>query len=165
MAKEVIMSKEKFQELQERLEYLEKTKRSEITEAIKEARALGDLSENAEYDAAKNEEAQVAAEIAQIKEQLNNATIIDTDQISTKSVAVGCFVQIVEVETRGGKVEEVDEPEEIKLVGTMESDAANGKISNDSPLGRALVGRKKGEVFTVVTPGGKLEYKVLSIRV
>ena len=166
MANEVIMSQEKFDELQQRLDYLEKVKRAEITEAIKEARALGDLSENAEYDAAKNEEAAVAGEIAQIKFQLNNAKIIEIDQINTKTVVVGCTVEIVEVETdAAGKIVEIDDPEELKIVGTLEANAADGRISNESPLGRALLGRRKGEVFTMVAPGGKFEYKVLSVRV
>ena len=166
MANEVIMSQEKFDELRNRLDYLEKVKRAEITEAIKEARALGDLSENAEYDAAKNEEAAVAGEIAQIKYQLNNAKIIEIDQLNTKTVVVGCTVEIVEVETDStGKVVEADDPEEIKIVGTLEANAAEGRISNESPLGRALIGRRKGEIFTMVAPGGKFEYKVLSVKV
>lgn len=156
MADTLLLTKQGIQELEERLDYLERVRRLEIAEDIKEARALGDLSENAEYDAAKDEQAAIESEIVELKYKLAHAVVIDEDKISTKTVSVGCLVKLLDI----AENEEI----EYRIVGTTEADIANNKISNESPIGRAVIGKKKNEVFTVSAPMGKCEYKVLAIK-
>ena len=145
MADEVILTKEGKEELEKRLEFLKVTKRAEITERIKTAREFGDLSENAEYDAAKNEQAMIEGEIVEIEEKLKHAVIIK-DGAKKGVVSLGSKVDILDEETK--------EVSTYEIVGTTEADVENSRISNESPIGNALLGRKAGETVTVVVPIG-----------
>ncbi|MDY2879461.1 MAG: transcription elongation factor GreA [Candidatus Borkfalkiaceae bacterium] len=155
MSEKVILTEEGYQELEKRLEYLKFTKRPEITERIKIARDFGDLSENAEYDAAKNEQARIEGEIIEIEAQLKSAEIIKSSDIKKGVVSVGTKV----------KVYDEDEGEETvyEIVGTTEADISVNRISNVSPMGKALVGRKVGE--TVVVKAPTCEYKVRILEI
>lgn len=153
MAEEVLLTKEGKEELEKRLEYLKLTKRAEITERIKVAREFGDLSENAEYDAAKNEQAMCEGEILEIEEKLKYAKVFD-------GVAKKGTVSL------GSKVDFVDEDGEsytYEIVGTTEADVDQGRISNESPIGNALLGRKAGESVKVAVPNGIFEITVKKV--
>lgn len=145
MAEEVILTKEGKEELEKRLEYLKLTKRAEITERIKTAREFGDLSENAEYDAAKNEQAMIEGEIQEIENKLKYAVIIK-DGAKKGIVSLGSKVDLIEEESK--------ELMTYEIVGTTEADVEMGRISNESPIGNALLGRKAGETINVIVPGG-----------
>ena len=151
MAEEVILTKEGLEELEKRLEYLKVQKRAEITERIKVAREFGDLSENAEYDAAKNEQAMIEGEILENEEKLKHAVVIKGAKKGTVSLG-----SKVEVYDRG-----YDENCVYEIVGTTEADLDAGRISNESPIGNALLGRKAGDVVEVAVPEGTA---VLEIR-
>ena len=138
------------------LEELKVVRRQEIAQKIKEARAQGDLSENAEYDAAKDEQRDIEARIEELEAILKNVEVIDEDEVNTESISVGCRVKIKDMEQ---KLEL-----EYKIVGSSEANSLKNKISNESPVGKALIGRKKGETVAVETPGGTIKYKVLSIE-
>lgn len=144
MAEEVILTKEGKEELEKRLEYLKVTKRAEITERIKTAREFGDLSENAEYDAAKNEQAMIEGEILEIENKLKFAVIIK-DTAKKGTVSLGSKVDFVDADGEAYTYE---------IVGTTEADVELGRISNESPVGNALLGRKAGDVVNVVAPSG-----------
>ena len=128
-----------------------------MSEKIKLAREYGDLSENAEYDAAKNEQAFMEQEIKEIAEKLRNAEIIDESNLDSKTVSIGSIVKLQDME--------LDEKVEIKIVGSSEADIMNNKISNESPIGQSLIGKKKGAVVDVNTPSGVLKYKIISISI
>ncbi|HKL93976.1 MAG TPA: transcription elongation factor GreA [Clostridia bacterium] len=154
--KEVFLTKEGFEELKTKLDYLMSEKRKEIAEKIKIAREFGDISENAEYDAAKEEQVFVEQEIKEIDDKLLHAVIID-DQLSKKVVSIGSTVKVLDVE--------FNDEMEFRIVGTTEANSVDNKISNVSPLGVALIGRKKNDIIHVVTPnGGTVEYKIISIQ-
>ena len=144
MAEEVILTKEGKEELEKRLEYLKVEKRAEITERIKTAREFGDLSENAEYDAAKNEQAMIEGEIVEIEEKLKRAVIIK-DNVKKDKVSLGSKVDFVD---------EDGEEYTYSIVGTTEADAEQGRISNESPIGNALLEKKAGDVIKVAVPAG-----------
>ena len=144
MAEEVILTKEGKEELEKRLEYLKLTKRAEITERIKTAREFGDLSENAEYDAAKNEQAMIEGEILEIEAKLKYAVIIK-DGIKKGAVSLGSKVEFVD---------EDGEVSEYEIVGTTEADVEQNRISNESPIGKALLGQKAGDKVVVEAPAG-----------
>ena len=154
MADEVILTSDGKKALEERLELLKVTVRREVAEKIKVAREFGDISENAEYDAAKEEQAMIEGEIQEIEAKLSKARIID-DRVDTAVISVGNTVKLLDVETNT----EI----EYKIVGTAEADYAAKKLSNESPVGRALLGRKKGEVVQVAAPKGSFKIKVLKI--
>ena len=145
MAEEVILTKEGKEELEKRLEYLKLVKRAEITERIKTAREFGDLSENAEYDAAKNEQAMIEGEILEIENKLKYAVIIK-DGAKKGTVSLGSKVDFVDDDT--------NEAFTYEIVGTTEADVEAGRISNESPIGNALLGRKAGDNIKVVVPAG-----------
>jgi transcription elongation factor GreA len=145
MAEEVILTKEGKEELEKRLEYLKVEKRAEITERIKTAREFGDLSENAEYDAAKNEQAMIEGEILEIENKLKHAVIIK-DGVKKGTVSLGSKVDIIDEETK--------EVFTYEIVGTTEADVELGRISNESPVGNALLGHKAGDTINVVVPVG-----------
>ena len=145
MAEEVILTKEGKEELEKRLEYLKVTKRAEITERIKVAREFGDLSENAEYDAAKNEQAMIEGEILEIENKLKYAVIIK-DGAKKGTVSLGSKVDFVDEETK--------ELLTYEIVGTTEADVEQGRISNESPIGNALLGHKAGDTINVSVPAG-----------
>ena len=154
--KEILMTYEGLKKLEEELEYLKTTKRIEIAERIKIAIGFGDLSENSEYDEAKNEQAQVEMRIIDLENTLRNVKIIDEDEIDNKIVQVGNKVKIFDME--------FDEEVEYTIVGPTEVDLAENKISNESPIGAALLGKKKNDVAeAVLNNGSVLKFKVLKI--
>ncbi len=155
--KEVILTKEGLQKLEEELNYLKSTRRKEIAEKIKVARGFGDLSENAEYDEAKNEQAQNEDRIIKLEHMLRNAQMIDESTISKDKVSIGLKVKLHDIE--------FDEEVEYTIVGSAEADPIKGLISNVSPVGSALLGCKKGEKISVNAPGGIVEYKIIDIIV
>ena len=146
MAEEVILTKEGKEELEKRLEYLKVEKRAEITERIKTAREFGDLSENAEYDAAKNEQAMIEGEILEIENKLKYAVIIKDSAVKKGMVSLGSKVDFID--------EETGELLTYEIVGTTEADVESGRISNESPVGNALLGRKAGDKVSVKVPMG-----------
>ena len=154
--KELILTYEGLKKLEEELEYLKTTKKMEVAERIKEARGFGDLSENSEYDAAKNEQAEVEARIITIENMLRVAKVVSDDDVDIKTVGIGNKVKLLDVEE--------DEELEYIIVGSTEVDLANNKISNESPLGEALMGKKKGATIKVNAPMGEIEYKILKIE-
>ena len=154
--KEVLLTQEGYDNLEKELEYLKTEKRTEISERIKVALGFGDLSENSEYDEAKNAQAQNEIKIAELENKLRYARIIDESEIDTKSVQVGNTVKILDME--------FDEEVEYTIVGSTEVDLAQNKISNESPIGKALLGAKKNQVVEAQTPGGVAKYKVLAIK-
>ena len=146
MAEEVILTKEGKEELEKRLEFLKLTKRAEITERIKTAREFGDLSENAEYDAAKNEQAMIEGEILEIENKLKYAVIIKESTSKKGTISLGSKVDFYD--------EDLKEAFTYEIVGTTEADVEMGRISNESPIGNALLGRKAGETVKVAVPFG-----------
>lgn len=156
MTEVTILTIEGYHKLEDELEYLRTTKRAEIADKIRVARGFGDLSENAEYDAAKDEQAQVEERIYTIEQQLKNSKIIEEDKTTdTMTVKIGSTVKILDVE--------FDEEMQFTIVGTVESNPKKNKISNESPLGKVLVGAKEGDTLTVDSPSGSVEYKVIEI--
>lgn len=153
--KKNILTSAGLKEKEERLDYLKNVKLLEVAEKIKEARGFGDLSENAEYDAAKKEQAEVAEEIAKIEAMLKNVEIVDEDDISTTTVTVGSKVKVLDCEAN----EELN----IQIVGSNEVDPVAMKISNESPLGSSLLGHEENEEISVEAPGGVFNYKILEI--
>lgn len=156
MAKKNILTYEGLQKLEEELQDLKVVKRREIAQKIKEAREQGDLSENAEYDAAKDEQRDIEARIEEIEQILKNAEVVVEDEVDLDKISVGCKVRILDTE--------FDEELEYKIVGSTEANSLKGKISNESPLGRALLGAAVGDVVKVEAPVGELSYKVLEIQ-
>ncbi len=156
MAETVVLTTKGVKELEEKLEYLKTVRRLEIAEEIKQARAFGDLSENAEYDEAKNEQARIEGEIVTIEKMLRNASIVDEDEVDVQTVNVGAIVRLLD--------KSYGEEEEYQIVGSAEADLNKNKISNESPVGRALLGRKIGAAVKVETPGGIVKYKILDIH-
>lgn len=156
VSKEYLMTQEGLQKLENELEYLKIVRRKEVAEKIKEALSFGDISENAEYDEAKNEQADLEKRIAKIENMVRNAVLIDESQVTTDEINVGCRVRLLEMEE--------DEEMEYMIVGAAEADPFDKKISNESPVGMALIGRKVGEVVDVNVPDGVVKYQVLSIE-
>ena len=152
---EILMTKEGLEKLENELEELKVVRRKEVAEKIKQAFAFGDLSENSEYDEAKNEQAQVEARIAQIEGMLKVARVVDAANISTAAVSVGTKVKLLDVE--------FEEEEEYAIVGSSEADPSQNRLSYESPVGKALLGRKVGEVVEVEVPAGKIQFKILDI--
>ena len=152
--KQVFVSAEGLKKLQERLEYLKTTGRKEAAEEIKKARAFGDLSENSEYDEAKNHQGLLEKEIAQLEEQLEAAVVIEEDT-NTDCVTIGSRVRV--------KDYEFNEEVEYSIVGSTEADPMQMRISDESPIGKALLGKRKGQSFLIETPGGDVKVKILSI--
>ncbi len=144
-------------QLEEKLNYYKTVKRPNVVKRIGIAREFGDLSENSEYDAAKDEQAQIEAEIKEMEDILLNAEVIDKKSIDLNTVSVGTKVKLYD--------EDFDEEVEYKILGSSESDPKNGIISNVSPVGKALIGHKKGETIAVQTPGGVISYKIIDIRI
>ena len=155
MAKTYKLTKERKEELKEELEYLRTVREREVAGLIKEARAFGDLSENSEYDEAKNEQAKVENRILELEAMLKNAKVIDEDELTTDTVNVGSRIKVLDVE--------FNEKVTYHLVGSAEADPKSGRISDESPIGKALIGHKKGDTVTVDAPAGELLFKVLEI--
>ena len=156
MAKKNILTYEGLQKLEEELQDLKVVKRREIAQKIKEAREQGDLSENAEYDAAKDEQRDIEARIEEIEKILKNVEVVDEDEVDLEKISVGCRVKVYDIE--------YDEEMEFSLVGSSEANSLKGKISNESPVGKALIGAKVGDVVEVETQAGLIQYKVLEIQ-
>ena len=150
---EILLTAEGYAQLEEELNDLRINKRAENVQAIKEARSHGDLSENSEYDAARDEQAKIEARIQELEYKLENATIIDNKK--KDKVNVGCRVTIEYVEDK--------EEDEYTIVGSLEADPFENKISNESPIGKALLGKKKNEIVEVEAPAGMLSFKILKI--
>lgn len=154
--KKNIMTYEGLKKIEEELQYLKVEKRQDIAQKLKEARAQGDLSENAEYDAAKDEQRDIEARIDELEKILKNAEVVDEDEIDLDKINIGCQVKILDME--------YNEELEYKIVGSTEANSLKGKISNESPVGMALIGKKIGDVVDVETQVGVLKYKVLGIH-
>ena len=156
MQRDVLLTPEGLDKLKDEIEHLSTVRRREVADRIKEAREFGDISENSEYDDAKNEQALLESRILRLKEQLRAARVVDTSDVSTDVVAVGTKVKVEYVDD-GDKVEYV-------IVGSAEADPAQNKLSNESPVGRAVIGHKKGEVVEVAAPAGSIKLKIVSIK-
>ena len=156
MAKKNILTYEGLQKLEEELQDLKVVKRREIAQKIKEAREQGDLSENAEYDAAKDEQRDIEARIEELEKILKNAEVVVEDEVDLDKINIGCQVKILDIEYS----EELD----YKIVGSTEANSLKGKISNESPVGKALIGHKVGDTVEVETPAGVFAYKILEIQ-
>ena len=155
-AKKNILTYEGLKKYEEELQELKVVKRREVAEKIKEAREQGDLSENAEYDAAKDEQRDIEARIEELEKILKNAEVVDEDEVDLERINIGCKVKILDVE--------YNEELEYKIVGSTEANSLKGKISNESPVGKALIGKKVGDSITVETQAGAFQYKVLEIQ-
>ena len=154
--KDVILTKEGFDRLEKELEYLRTEKRVEIADRIKVALGFVDLSENSEYDEAKNAQAENEVKIAELENKVRHAKIIDEKEIDTETVQIGNTVKVLDME--------FDEKIEYTIVGSTEVDLSQNKISNESPLGEALLGAKKNNIVEVNAPAGIMKYKILSIK-
>lgn len=154
--KKTILTYAGLKALEEELENLKVVKRKEVAEKIKEAREQGDLSENAEYDAAKDEQRDIEARIEEIEKILKNAEVVVEDEVDFDKINIGCSVLVYD--------KEFDEEIQFKIVGSTEANSLQGKISNESPVGQALLGKKVGDEIQVETQAGVMEYKVLKIE-
>lgn len=156
MAKEYKLSSQRLKELQDELNYLKTVREKEVAELIKEARSFGDLSENSEYDEAKNEQGKLYSRMAQIEEILSNYVIIEEEEEAGEYVRLGSAVTVLD--------KEFNEEVTYKIVGSQEADPMSGTISEDSPFGKALMGRNVGDDVTVDAPAGPVEYKILKVE-
>lgn len=155
MSKEIVVTEEGLKKLQEELEFLKTTKRKEVVEAIRVALSFGDLSENSEYDEAKNEQAKTEARISELEENLKHVKVISDSEVSTDIVNVGNIVKVYD--------EEFEEEITYTLVGSTEADPLFDKISDQSPIGKAIIGTRVGDEVTVTTPGGTIKLRILEI--
>ena len=154
--KEILLTQEGYDNLEKEVEYLKTEKRAEIAERIRVALGFGDLSENSEYDEAKNAQASKKKKIAELENKLRYAKIIDESEVDTKTVQIGNVVKVHDME--------FDEDIEYTIVGSTEVDLSQNKISNESPIGSALLGSKKNQVVTVEAPAGTMQFKILAIK-
>ena len=154
--KKNILTYEGLRKLEEELEDLKVNRRKEVADKIKEAREQGDLSENAEYDAAKDEQREIEARIEELEKILKNAEVVDEDEVDVDTINIGCKVKVLDVE--------FEEELEFRIVGSTEASSLQGKISNESPVGKALLRHKVGDVVEVETQAGVIEYKILEIQ-
>ena len=154
--KKNILTFEGLKKLEEELEDLKVVRRKEVADKIKEAREQGDLSENAEYDAAKDEQREIEARIEELEKILKNAEVVVEEDVDVDVINIGCKVKVLDME--------VDEELEFRIVGSTEASSLQGKISNESPVGKALLRHKVGDVVEVETQAGVIEYKILEIQ-
>ncbi len=154
--KKNIMTYQGLKALEDELQDLKVNRRKEVAQKIKEAREQGDLSENAEYDAAKEEQREIELRIEELDKILKNAEVVDEDEVDVETINVGCSVKLLDIEE--------DEELEYKIVGSTEANILKGKISNESPVGKALIGAKVGDVVIAETTAGNLQFKVLEIQ-
>ena len=157
MAKEFKMSQTRYDELKQELDYSKTTRADEVAELIKEARGFGDLSENSEYDEAKNEQGKLYSRIAELEDILLHAVIVDEAEMDSDKISIGCKVVVTNLDTRKQRPA-------YKIVGSQEADVMNRAISEDSPFGKALMGRKAGDEVIVEAPKGAIHYRVDSIE-
>ena len=156
MQKKYKLTAERLKTLQEELNYLRTVKEKEVAEQIKEARSFGDLSENSEYDEAKNEQGRIFSRMAELEEIISHAQLIEPGQLSGK-VAAGCRVSVLDLDT--------GEEEDYTVVGSQEANPLEARISDESPFGQALVGRQEGDEICVEVPAGTLRYRILNIQI
>ena len=156
MSKKNILTYEGLKKLEDELQDLKVVKRKEVADKIREAREQGDLSENAEYDAAKDEQRDIEARIEEIEKILKNAEVVVEEDVNLDQINIGCSIRILDLE--------FDEELEYKIVGSTEANSLKGKISNESPVGKALIGARVGETVSVETQAGVFQYKVLEIQ-
>jgi transcription elongation factor GreA len=154
--KEVILTPDGYKKLQQEIDYLSTEKRRDIAERIRVAREFGDIAENAEYDSAKNEQAHLEARIAVLEERLKNARVVTRKEIKSGEVSVGTKVRLRDVKA--------NKTVEYHIVGSAEANPAENKLSNESPVGQAIMGRKKGETVEVAAPRGTLKFKIMDIK-
>jgi transcription elongation factor GreA len=154
--KEVILTPEGYAKLKEEIEILSTAKRREVAERIKHAREFGDISENSEYDDAKNEQAMLEHRIATLEERIAHARVIAADEITSDAVSIGTRVRLKDMDA--------NETIEYTIVGSAEANPAEHRLSNESPVGKAILGRKKGEVVEVAAPRGTLKFKIMDIK-
>jgi len=154
--KEVILTPEGFEKLKDEIQYLSNDRRREVAERIRVAREFGDIAENAEYDTAKNEQAHLEARIALLEERLAHSRVVTKKEIKTGEVSIGTKVRLRDVGA--------NKTIEYHIVGSAEADPAENKLSNESPVGKAIMGRKKGETVEVAAPRGKLKFKIMDIK-
>jgi len=154
--KKNIMTYDGLKKLEDELQDLKVNRRQEVAQKIREAREQGDLSENAEYDAAKDEQRDIEARIEELEKILKNAEVIDEDDVALDTISVGCCVTLLDVE--------FDDEMKFKIVGSTEANSLKGFISNESPIGQALLGKKKGEMVEVESPAGAIQYKIMEIE-
>ena len=157
MAKEIKLTQESLDAYKEELEYLKTTRADEVAEQLKEARSFGDLSENAEYDEAKNEQGKLYSRIAELEDILLHAVIVDESEMDSDKISIGCLVTVTNMDTR-------KQLPAYKIVGSQEADVMSRAISEDSPFGKALMGRKAGDEVTVEAPKGVIHYRIDSIE-
>jgi transcription elongation factor GreA len=153
--KKTVLTYEGLKQLEEELQDLKVVRRKQVAAIIKEARSQGDLSENAEYDAAKEEQAEIEARIVQLEKMLRNAEVIDEEELDQENISVGSKVTVLDVE--------FNETIEYLIVGSTEADPIRGRISNESPLGMSLLQHRVGDVVSVEAPDGIIEYKIMDI--
>ena len=156
MAKQIVVTPEGLKKLQDELEYLKTTARSDIAEKIKTARGFGDLSENSEYDEAKNEQAKIEARIVDLEVMLKDIKVIDDSEITSDKVMLGVNITV--------RDEQTGKEREFKIVGTAEANASAGKISDESPIGKALMGHSIGETVVAEAPRGDLRFTIVDIK-
>ena len=156
MAKEYKLSPERLKELQEELNYLKTVREKEVAELIKEARSYGDLSENSEYDEAKNEQGRLYSRMAEVEEILANCVVIEEEEAEGDYIRMGSTVTVFD--------KEFEEEQTFRITGSQEADPMNGLISEESPFGKALMGRVAGDEITVDAPSGAVEYKILTVE-
>ena len=154
--KEVILTPDGYEKLRQETDYLSNEKRREVAERIRVAREFGDIAENAEYDDAKNEQAMLEHKIAQLEERLLSARVLTKKEISKDTVSVGSKVRLRDVDAK--------QTFEYHIVGSAEANPAENKLSNESPVGKAIMGKKKGEVVEVAAPRGALKFKIMEIK-
>ena len=154
--KEVILTPDGYKKLQQEIQFLSTQKRRDIAERIRVAREFGDIAENAEYDSAKNEQAHLEARIAVLEERLKNARVVTRKEIKSGEVSVGTKVRLRDVKA--------NKTVEYHIVGSAEANPAENKLSNESPVGKAIMGRKKGETVEVAAPRGTLKFKIMDIK-
>ena len=154
--KEVILTREGYDKLKQEIEYLSTEKRREVAERIRVAREFGDIAENSEYDDAKNEQAMLEHRIATLEERLSAARVIEAGEASSDVVSIGSHVKLQDLDAK--------QTIEYHIVGSAEANPAEHRLSNESPVGKAIMGRKKGEIVEVAAPRGSLKFKILSIK-
>jgi transcription elongation factor GreA len=154
--REVILTRDGYTKLREEIQHLQTVRRREVAERIKHAREFGDISENSEYDDAKNEQAMLEHRIAQLEDRLAAARVIENDEVDTAVVSVGTKVRLRDLDAK--------ETVEYTIVGSAEATPAEHRLSNESPVGRAILGRKKGETVEVTAPRGSLNFKIMDIK-
>ena len=154
--KDIVLTHEGYEKLKQEIEYLSNDKRREVADRIRVAREFGDIAENAEYDAAKNEQAHLEARIAMLEERLKDARVVTKKEIKSGEVSIGTKVRLRDVKA--------NKTFEYHIVGSAEANPAENKLSNESPVGKAIMGRKKGETVEVAAPRGKLKFKIMDIK-